>query len=582
LVIDFRTPLLFAFFISFLPLFWWAREGKLSSVTASGTSYQSSDQLNCDGETGTSLVLHMIVTPVESSDKMDSKPEASKKVPPDRMATSPNEKGDTIINIDGKLSVEHQLDIHVNDLLIAEFGKGPTVLDILTGIKYVMDYRIRNGRLPHLDYELCERLVQALLKFAPLRLQVGSTLFHHSKKLSKEAEMAFDLFRDFVEEVYEFRGAVGEIPLDELRRRLHFHTRLVHPQSTEAFEGAVSLLKTINRTYPQFDEWTDFIKEEDYHETEKVLQASDYFRDDASRKTSIKPIICFPPQTLYFDRDVSRVCDMFKTSVESGLDPAQVHVHRNEYGSNVLPAPQQKTALRMILDQLADFMIIVLICTMILSAIMDYPKITSAAVLAVVIVCNVFIGFWQEWKAAKTVKALKSLTVPRARVLRGGNEDMIDASDLVPGDVVLLSEGDYVPADLRLAKVSRLEIIEANLTGESDPVAKNTLPINVKSRKIPVSRCQSNAFMSTLVARGSGLGVVVRVGEYTEIGKINAALAEQAALPAAEAKSPLQRKLSRLGLILVIVAVGLSLVVAIAGILWGRSFKDMLPVAIRY
>src|SRR4051812_20686847 len=104
--------------------------------------------------------------------------------PPDLKSSlsSPNSgKADVVLYIDGKISVEHQLDIHVNDLLQAELGRGPTVLDILNGIRYVMDYRIRNGRLPHLDYDLCCRLLQAFLKFAPQRIHQGGALFYSKK-----------------------------------------------------------------------------------------------------------------------------------------------------------------------------------------------------------------------------------------------------------------------------------------------------------------------------------------------------------------------------------------------------------------
>jgi len=271
---------------------------------------------------------------------------------------------------------------------------------------------------------------------------------------------------------------------------------------------------------------------------------------------------------------------MFKTSAEEGLSQTEVELHRNYYEPNVLPSPKTKSISKMIMDQLRDFMIIVLISTMILSAIMDYPKVSSAAVLAIVILCNVVIGFWQEWKAAKTVKALRSMTVPKARVIRGGAEDVIDASELVPGDVVVLGEGDFVPADLRLIKVNRLEVVESNLTGESEAVPKNTLVIKVKSRKLPITKCHANAFMSTMVARGSGVGIVVRVGEATEIGKINSALAEEASLSPTEAKSPLQKKLSRLGFFLVVLAISLSVVVALAGIVQDKKWREMLPIAV--
>ncbi|CAJ0882113.1 15854_t:CDS:10, partial [Entrophospora sp. SA101] len=150
------------------------------------------------------------------------------------------------------------------------------------------------------------------------------------------------------------------------------------------------------------------------------------------------------------------------------------------------------------------------------------------------------------FKANKALEALQKLTVPKARVIRDGEQSIIDSNQLVPGDIVILEEGDSVPADLRIVESSNLELIESILTGESVPTSKNIKKIMTKTRNLPLGDCKGNAFMSTIVAKGRGKGLVVRTGDETEIGKISAAITSVPRM-----RTPIQKKLSKLGIWLV-------------------------------
>lgn len=145
----------------------------------------------------------------------------------------------------------------------------------------------------------------------------------------------------------------------------------------------------------------------------------------------------------------------------------------------------------------------------------------------------------------------------------------------MPGDIIIIEEGDAVPADLRLMETSQLEIIESILTGESVPVHKDTKPITKKVKKLALGDCDGNAFMSTVVAKGRGTGIVVRTGADTEIGKISTAINKSPTL-----MTPIQRKLKKLGLWLVLVAVILSVLVVVIGLIRKQPVKKMIKLGV--
>eukprot|EP01126_Amoeba_proteus_P006870 TRINITY_DN12426_c0_g1_i2.p1 TRINITY_DN12426_c0_g1~~TRINITY_DN12426_c0_g1_i2.p1 ORF type:complete len:973 (+),score=216.01 TRINITY_DN12426_c0_g1_i2:1924-4842(+) len=184
------------------------------------------------------------------------------------------------------------------------------------------------------------------------------------------------------------------------------------------------------------------------------------------------------------------------------------------------------------------------------------------------------VRFFQEYQThEKPVNALMSLDILIARVIRDGKIEVIPASSLVPGDIVLLEEGDLVPADLRLCRVMNLCILEDVLTGENEPMEKVMKPILKK--QLSLVDIKNIAFMTTLVSRGSGRGVVVKTGTQTEAGKIS-----QSLVRAKQPPSPLQMKFQNLGRILIIFTLFASALVIVMGTLWGRTFTEVIKIAV--
>jgi Ca2+-transporting ATPase len=214
------------------------------------------------------------------------------------------------------------------------------------------------------------------------------------------------------------------------------------------------------------------------------------------------------------------------------------------------------------LKQFTDFIILVLVAAAIVSAaIEDYE---AMIVLFVVVIINGIIGFVQEYRAKKALDALNSLSVPKAQILRNTVPAIIDSVELVPGDIVLLDEGQNVPADIRLIECSQLSIIEALLTGEPIAVTKN--PAVLKGRRnLAIGDRINMAFMSTMVAKGRGVGVVVNTGIGTQVGRIVSSIRS-----AQHHTTPLQQKLTVLGKWLVLIsAIACG---AVVGIGLGRGY----------
>ncbi|KAJ1947029.1 hypothetical protein EC988_005466, partial [Linderina pennispora] len=266
---------------------------------------------------------------------------------------------------------------------------------------------------------------------------------------------------------------------------------------------------------------------------------------------------------------------MFCTDLNNGLSPEQVLKHREFYGTNELPRPVRRPWWKIVWVQLTDVMVLMLCAAIVATAIDGEWK--SSIVLAVVVVLNTIVGSWQEIKAGRTLSALENLSTPHAQVIRNGSLETIDAADLVPGDLVEVSEGESIPADLRLVSCAQLEIVESVLTGESIGVRKDPKEIKVRTRQLPLGDCKGNAFMSTLVARGRGRGIVIRTGAKTEIGKISVAINRSAS---SVRRTPIQRKLARLGLWLVVLALSLCACIVICGVAWGRKFVPIFITGI--
>ncbi|KAK3822083.1 MAG: hypothetical protein JOS17DRAFT_333612 [Linnemannia elongata] len=417
----------------------------------------------------------------------------------------------------------------------------------MDSLRYVMEYRIKGGRYPSLEYDIMKRLADGLL------MNMGHSEKKRKIRLTEEADVAFQLFGEFLLEVQEFRQAVGEKSVSDLRFALKLDVRCGSSSTEQQQQAAVALIALLTTIYPQFSDWRELAKAQAHPEVQKCMkQHADFVK--AEKMPELGGLI-LAPQALCFDRRIKRCLKMFRTSLETGLPSEAIPALQEHYGRNTLPQPPSPSIAKMILTQFTDFMILLLLAVAILlAAIKEY---ISMAVLLIVVVLNAIIGFTQEHKAGKALDALSKLSVPVAQVLRDGNTSMINSEELVPGDIVILEEGESVPADLRLAEVSQLEIIESILTGESVAVNKDPKEIKTLTRKLPLGDCKGNAFMATVVAKGRGKGIVVRTGHLTEMGKISAAIAG-----APKILTPIQQKLARLGKLLVVFALVLCAVMA--------------------
>ncbi|KAF9904992.1 P-type ATPase [Linnemannia zychae] len=467
---------------------------------------------------------------------------------PATSASGTNEGYSIYSNVkDGKVSIEHQIEINVVDLFDVQSNKDISLEEVMDSLRYVMEYRIKGGRYPSLDYDIMKRLADGLL------MNMGHSEKKRKIRLTEEADVAFQLFGEFLLEVQEFRQAVGEKSVSDLRFSLKLDVRCGSGSTEQQQQAAVALIALLTTIYPQFSDWRELVKGQAQPEVQKCMkQHADFVK--AEKMPELGGLI-LAPQALCFDRRIKRCLKMFRTSLETGLPSEAIPALQEHYGRNILPQAPRPSIAKMVFTQFTDFMILLLLAVAILlAAIEEY---ISMAVLLIVVVLNAIIGFTQEYKAGKALDALTKLSVPVAQVLRDGKTSMINSEELVPGDIVILEEGESVPADLRLAEVSQLEIIESILTGESVAVNKDPKEIKTLTRKLPLGDCKGNAFMATVVAKGRGKGIVVRTGKLTEMGKISAAISG-----APKLLTPVQRKLAMLGKLLVVAALVLCAVMA--------------------
>jgi len=233
-------------------------------------------------------------------------------------------------------------------------------------------------------------------------------------------------------------------------------------------------------------------------------------------------------------------------SSENGISRTEAGLRLKKYGPNMLISKSQRNALKILIEQFTSPLVILLIVAIIISVFLE--NLTDALAISAIVVMNAILGFHQEYKAERAVEALKKLTVSKVLVLRKGEIFEENSISLVPGDVIVLEEGNRVPADVRLIETINMQTNEASLTGESTPIEKIVEPI----KDVPVADRKNMAFMGTLVTYGRGKGIVVATGMSTEFGKI-AKLVQQREEP-----TPLQIKLSRfskqLGIIIVAIA----------------------------
>ncbi len=276
---------------------------------------------------------------------------------------------------------------------------------------------------------------------------------------------------------------------------------------------------------------------------------------------------------LYHTKSAEEVLKELNTSSKKGLSNEQVAELQAKFGKNQLTEKKRKSNIQRFFDQFKDVMIIILIIAAIISFVIacveGNPKeFFEPALILLIVIINAVMGMMQESKAEKALDALKNMSAPHARVIRNGEEMIIDASELVPGDIIKLEAGDFIPADARILESSSLKSEESPLTGESVPSEKDANDIVAEDAGI--GDRHNMIFSGCSIAYGTALAVVTATGMDTEMGKIANLLDSEA-----DTQTPLQQKLAQLGKILGFVALGACAVIFVVGIL-----NDIPPMEI--
>ncbi len=272
------------------------------------------------------------------------------------------------------------------------------------------------------------------------------------------------------------------------------------------------------------------------------------------------------------------VLENFKTDPQKGLSIKQVETLQAKYGENRLKEKKKKTNLQRFFDQFKDAMILILILAAVVSFVVaciekNPREFFEPVLILLIVIINAVMGMMQESKAEKALDALKSMSAPHARVIRDGEERVIDAAELVPGDIIRLEAGDFIPADARLLESVSLKAEESALTGESVPSEKDAGAIVDKNAGL--GDRSNMIFSGCSITYGTALAVVTATGMDTEMGKIANLLEGES-----ETQTPLQQKLAQLGKYLGIVALAACAVIFVVGIANGIPVMEIFMTAV--
>ena len=263
----------------------------------------------------------------------------------------------------------------------------------------------------------------------------------------------------------------------------------------------------------------------------------------------------------------AHLAGQLRTHLRHGLDPAEAARRLTEYGPNELQAAQRISPWTLLLEQFKNVLILILLVAVVLSALLGHS--VEAIVIGVIVLFAVLLGFVQEYRAERAIEALREMAAPTAGVLRGGAELDIPARELVPGDVILLSAGNKIPADARLIEAINLRVEEAALTGESMPIEKHTKVL--AAGELAIADRKNMVYAGTAATYGRGRALVIATGMRTEFGQI-----AQLLQTIETGKTPLQQNLDRVGQVLARAALVIVAIIIVLGLLRGQPFLDML------
>lgn len=281
---------------------------------------------------------------------------------------------------------------------------------------------------------------------------------------------------------------------------------------------------------------------------------------------------------IFYQETTEAVIHHLASDINTGLTDEQVESRLLEYGENRLQEKKKKTNLQRFIDQFKDVMILILIAAAGVSFAIaciegNLREFFEPVLILLIVLLNAMMGVLQESKAEKALEALKGLSAPHARVIRNGREDLIEASLLVPGDILRLEAGDFVPADARLLRSVSLKSEESALTGESVSAEKNAALII--DANAPLGDRQNMVFSGCSITYGTALAIVTATGMDTQMGKIAGLLEEEEG-----SATPLQKKLAQLGRSLGIMALAACLVIFLVGLLNGIPALEIFMTAV--
>ena len=281
---------------------------------------------------------------------------------------------------------------------------------------------------------------------------------------------------------------------------------------------------------------------------------------------------------MWYTKNIKDVERELKTNIKTGLKDIDVKVRLDEFGENIIEEGKKESIIIRFIKQFKDFMIIILIIAAIVSAIVSYLENTGdyfdSLIIIAIVLFNGIMGLIQETKAEKAIEALKKMSSPVAKVRRNGKVQTIKGKDVVPGDIVILEAGSFVPADIRLINTYNLKIEESSLTGETEPVLKNSDSIFI-DRNVPLGDIKNMAFGNTIVVNGHAEGIVVETGMNTEVGKIAKMIIKNVA-----PMTPIQKKLEEVGKTLGIACIAICIFIFIIGVIKKISVIEMFMTSV--
>lgn len=278
------------------------------------------------------------------------------------------------------------------------------------------------------------------------------------------------------------------------------------------------------------------------------------------------------------DEDLQKIIEEQKSDTKNGLSSEEAKTRLNTYGLNKLAQKKKKGLFIKFLEQFKDVMIIILLIAAVISFVIaiiegDAEGFIEPALILLIVIINAIIGVFQENKAEKALEALQNMSAPHARVLRDGKEQIISAQEVVPGDIIILEAGDFVPADARLLTSVNLKSEESALTGESLPSEKDALAKVAKDA--PIGDRDNMVFSGCSITYGRATAIVTDTGMHTEMGKIAGLLAGEK-----ESKTPLQKRLAQLGKYLGIIALVACAIIFVVGIIEKLDIMEVFMTAV--